>query len=144
MDIRKCSPTRILTAENLVACRSDFSPDVARRSRILRASCDARLFVSSMRLTPLGLTRYFVPHKILHVKTNRTNCNRAIPRQIERSLLKYRLILNIACPPSCNIRVSRELQVFATKVAPTKSCKLVCAFAVISGFPKPVYNQQIN
>ena len=30
-----------------------------------RPTCLARLFVSSMRLTPSGLTRYFVPDKIL-------------------------------------------------------------------------------
>ena len=30
-----------------------------------RPTCFARLFVSSMRLTPSGLTRYFVPDKIL-------------------------------------------------------------------------------
>jgi hypothetical protein len=29
----------------------------------------ARLFVSSMRLTPSGLTRYFVPDKILPLKS---------------------------------------------------------------------------
>jgi len=33
-----------------------------------RSRCDARLFVSSMRLTPAGLTRYFVPDKILLIK----------------------------------------------------------------------------
>jgi len=40
------------------------------QSRIMgdRSRCDARLFVSFMRLTPLGLTRYFVPDKILFIK----------------------------------------------------------------------------
>ena len=38
-----------------------------------RPTCFARLFVSSMRLTPSGLTRYFVPDKILFIKPNRTN-----------------------------------------------------------------------
>jgi len=34
-----------------------------------RPTCLARLFVSSMRLTPAGLTRYFVPGKILPIKS---------------------------------------------------------------------------
>ena len=41
-----------------------------------RPTCFARLIVSSMRLTPSGLTRYFVPDKILFIKPNRTKCNR--------------------------------------------------------------------
>ena len=34
-----------------------------------RPTCLVRLFVSSMRLTPSGLTRYFVPDKILPLKS---------------------------------------------------------------------------
>jgi len=34
-----------------------------------RPTCLTRLFVSSMRLTPSGLTRYFVPDKILPIKS---------------------------------------------------------------------------
>ena len=34
-----------------------------------RTTCLARLFVSSMRLTPSGLTRYFVPDKISPLKS---------------------------------------------------------------------------
>ena len=32
-------------------------------------ACPARLFVSSMRLSPSGLTRYFVPDKILPINS---------------------------------------------------------------------------
>ena len=34
-----------------------------------RPTCFTRLFVSSMRLTPSGLTRYFVPDKILSINS---------------------------------------------------------------------------
>ena len=34
-----------------------------------RPTCFARLFVSSMRLTPSGLARYFVPDKILSLNS---------------------------------------------------------------------------
>jgi hypothetical protein len=34
-----------------------------------RPTCLARLFVSPMRLTPSGLTRYFVPEKILPINS---------------------------------------------------------------------------
>jgi hypothetical protein len=34
-----------------------------------RPTCLSRLFVSSMRLTPSGLTRYFVPDKILSINS---------------------------------------------------------------------------
>ena len=33
-----------------------------------RSRCNARLLVSSMRLTPSGLARYFVPDKMLFIK----------------------------------------------------------------------------
>jgi len=60
----------------------DGHPALALRARFAHANllpanlsaadcptCLARLFVSSMRLTPSGLTRYFVPDKILPLKS---------------------------------------------------------------------------
>ena len=68
-----------------------------------RPTCLARLFVSSMRLTPSGLTRYFVPDKILFIKPNRTNCNRL--KAIKLGVTSYDCSLSINLrPPSCNIR----------------------------------------
>jgi len=55
-----------LLRENLVA-HANLLP--ANLSAGDRPTCLARLFVSSMRLTPSGLTRYFVPDKILPLKS---------------------------------------------------------------------------
>ena len=71
----------------ITSCNSPFGPHFVR-SNLLQANlvahanllpanlsagdrptCFARLFVSSMRLTPSGLTRYFVPDKILPLKS---------------------------------------------------------------------------